>query len=589
MNLDFLATWIASNWLTIFVVLSTVAGLYLAYLAIRKPRWKKYRCRVLPYGRIFREKEYGHDPKTFLTNVGSLDRNFRTLRDWHAGKTKPLLVKGATGVGKSRLVAEFLRELGFWERLRRRVLMPTLNDVREKLPPRFAKGCILFLNDLHEYRDPVVDSGLVDSRLIQFMQNKRPKVIATIPSEVYDPSWSVLQSYLWDEVKVEQWTEDEGRRLAKARNIAFDATGFTGTPLSVIAPAAEIRRRFDLLPKDRKAVLEALKVVKAHLGCYASCELASSLTVPSGKFDNYAFTDITLRQELWCKTDNSTAMLADGVDDYIRYEVSIGDAYGLQDILMRNERAVKGRDEYLFYLGNRFSKLGDFDRALACYDRSKDLSPTNPSPWVNRALVLTALGRIKDALDSYHQAKRLFKRHGNQSGIAAILHQLGTIEQRRGNYPDAIELFNESIETWRAVKNDLGAAMALHHLGMIEGAKKDYRLARRFYNLSLEIKRELGARPEMAVTLSNLATIELKEGNLKEAKRLFDESLDILKESGDLVGMANALHQLALIEQEKGNHPEAKRLYNQSLEIKRELETTKKPLERVKKQKSEQS
>ena len=73
-----------------------------------------------------REKEYGHDPKTFLTNVGSLDRDFRTLRDWHAGKTKPLLVKGATGVGKSRLVAEFLRDLGFWERIRRRVLMPTL-------------------------------------------------------------------------------------------------------------------------------------------------------------------------------------------------------------------------------------------------------------------------------------------------------------------------------------------------------------------------------------------------------------------------------------------------------------------------------
>ena len=91
----------------------------------------------------------------------------------------------------------------------------------------------------------------------------------------------------------------------------------------------------------------------------------------------------------------------------------------------------------------------------------------------------------------------------------------------------------------------------------------------------------------MAVTLSNLAKIELDEGNLKEANLLYRESLDILKESGDLVGMANALHQLAIIEQEKGNHPEAKRLYDQSLEIKRELETTKKSLERVKKLKQE--
>ena len=358
--------------------------------------------------------------------------------------------------------------------------MPTVDDVREKIPPRLAKGCILFLNDLHEHRDPVGDS-----RLIQFIQDKRFRVVATIPNEVYDPSWSVLQSYLWEKMKVEQWTEKEGRRLAETRNIAFDAAGFTGTPLSVIAPAAEIRRRFDLLPPDRKAVLEALKVIKAHLGCFATCELASALTVPSGKFDKYAFTDITVRQELRCQTDDSTAMLADGVDDFIRYDVSIGDAYDLQVVLMCDERPLKDRDKYLFYMGNRFSKLGDYDRSLKCYDRSKDLDPANPSPWFNRALALTALGKIEDALDSYHQAKKLFKRQGDQSGTAATLHQLGTIEQGRGNYPDAIELYNESLEIWRTVNNHLGRAMVLHHLGMIEQAKRNYPGARSFYNLSL--------------------------------------------------------------------------------------------------------
>jgi len=444
--------------------------------------------------------------------------------------------------------------------------MPTADDVREKMPPRLAKGCILFLNDLHEYRDPVGDS-----RLIQFIQDKRLKVVATIPNEVYDPSWSVLQSYLWEEMKVEQWTEKEGRRLAETRNIAFDAAGFTGTPLSVIAPAAETRRRFDLLPSDRKAVLEALKVIKTHLSCFATCELASALTVPSGKFDEYAFTDISMRQQLWCKTDDSTAMLADGVDDFIRYDVSIGDAYGLQVVLMCDENPLKGRDKYLFGLGNRFLKLGDYSRSLECYDRSKDLSPTNPSPWFNRALVLTALGRIKDALDSYHQAKKLFKRQGNQSGMAATLHQLGTIEQGRGNYPDAIELYNESLETWRTVNNDLGIAMALHNLGMIEQAKRNYPGARSFYNLSLGIKRKLGARSEMAVTLYNLARIELNEGGLDKAKLLCDESLDILKESGDSVGIANTLHLLYEIEDRKGNYVEAKKFHDQSLEIKRKL------------------
>ena len=346
MSLESQWAWITSNWYVAFFVLTTLASLCLAYLKIRKPRWRKYRCLGLPYERIFRGKEYGHDPKTFVTDVGSLDRNFGTLQDWHAGKTKPLLVKGATGVGKSRLVSEFLGQLRFWKRLRMRILMPTVDDMREKIPPRFAKWCILFLNDLHEYRDPAGDS-----RLIQFIQDRRFKVIATIPDELYDPSWSVLQSHLWEEMKVELWTEKEGRKLAETRNIAFDADAFTGTPLSVIAPAAETRRHFDLLPTDRKAVLEALKIIKMHLGCYATYELASTLTVPSGKFDKYAFTDITVRQELWCKTDDSTAMLADGVDDFIRYDVSLVDAYGLQAVLMCDEMPIKGREKYLFYLG----------------------------------------------------------------------------------------------------------------------------------------------------------------------------------------------------------------------------------------------
>jgi tetratricopeptide (TPR) repeat protein len=388
---------------------------------------------------------------------------------------------------------------------------------------------------------------------------------------MYDPSWSVLQSHLWEEMKIERWTEKEGRKLAEIRNIAFDADSFLGTPLSVIAPAVEIKRHFDLLPTDRKAVLEALKVIKTHLGCFASFELASALTVPSGKFDRYAFTDITVRQGLWCKTDDSTAMLADGVDDFIRYDVSRGDANGLQAVLMRDEMSVKDREKYLFYLGHRFFRLGDLDRSLKCYDRSKDLKPTNPAPWFNRAQILTLLGKIMDAQKSYYKAKKLFKKHGNKTGIAATLHELGTIEQKRGNFPNAIEILNESIEKWREVSNDLGIAMELHHLGIIEMAKHNYPLAKKFYHLSLEKKRKVGARSEMAVTLYNLARIDVDEGDLPEAKLLCGESLEILKESGDIVGIRNALLLLSEIEYKKGNDVEAKKLYNQSLEITRNL------------------
>jgi hypothetical protein len=563
--------WVISNWLAVLRVLATIVfGLLttiLGYLAIRKPRWRKYRCRCLPYERIFREKEYGYDPKTFLTDVGSLERNFKTLQDWHAGKTKPLLVRGAIGSGKSRLASEFIGRLSLRERVRTTILMPTVNDMREKMPPRFLNGCILFLNDLHEFRGAVDDS-----RLIQLLLDKKTKILATIPDEGYDPSWPVLQSHYWQEMKVEHWTEREGRRLAEVKNIRFDTTDFTGTPLSVIAPAAEIRRQFDSLPRNRKAVLEALKVIRTHLGCFATCELASALTVPSGRFDEQAFTDIIAIRKLWCKTDGPTAILADGMDDFVKYEVSRRDAYGLQIVLTRSERPITRREAYLFYLGFRFSRLGDYNRSLECYDQSKDLNPTNPATWFNRGLVLIILGRIEDAKTSYNKAKELFEKRGIKLGIVATLFQLGTIAQNRPDPSEAVKLFNESLSIYRAVNDKMGEAIVIHHLGMIEQAKHHYPEARELYNQSLKIKRKLGYRPVMSVTLFNLAKIEVDEfGDLDKARVLSDECLEISKESGDWLGVANTLDQLYRIEYWKSNYVEAKKFYDQSQEIKRKL------------------
>jgi len=443
--------------------------------------------------------------------------------------------------------------------------MPTVDDLREKIPPRRANGCILFLDDLHQYRD-------FDSTLTELLQDNRFKVVATISSEKYDPNWPVLQSYLWEEMKVEQWTEPQGKRLAKTMNIAFDTAGFTGTPLSVIAPTTEIKRRFDLLPPYKKAVLEALKVIKTHLGCYASYDLASALTVPSGKFDESAFIDLTSIQKFWCKTDDSTAILADGVDESIRYDVTIGDAYGLQAVLMRGEKPIKGREMYLFHLGRRFLQLGDCDRSLKCHDRSKELDPTKPAPWFNRARPLVALNRIEDAQDSLQQAKKLFKKRGSQSGVAMALHELGTISMNKRDYSEATRLYSESLKISQSISFQLQVSFSLHHLGMVNQRMHRYPEAREFYKRSLEVKRKLGARREMAVTLFNLATIELNEGNdLDEAKRLYDESLAILRESGDLVGIANALCQLYKVEYRRGNLREAKRLYDESMEIRRRL------------------
>jgi tetratricopeptide (TPR) repeat protein len=529
LDFGFLQAWSVSNWISFLEVIgafASIIGLPLAYLAIRKPRWRKYRCRGLPYERIFRRGDYGYNPQMFLNDVGSVDLALRELSIWYADGRKPLLLRGVTGVGKSRLVTEFIGGLGFWHRLRTRVLVPTPHEFNEKFPPLLPGRYILFLNDLHEF------SGVPDDKLRFYAEDRRFRVVATIPSEKYDIDWSVLSGSIWRKVEVEKWEPEEGRRLAETSKTFFQLDSFTGTPLSVIAPAAEIRQSYELLARDRKAVLEALKIVKAHLGCFVDYELLSMVPVRSGKFDKTAFTDIVAKQRFWCKIDDSTAMLADGMEEFVEYAVSIDDAYKLEAVLMHEEGSLRNRDIYLLYLGNFFFlRMGESEKALKCYDLSEQLGPQSPLPSLLRGNALRVLGRLEEALDSCGRAMRLFQKLGDQFGIVTCLDQLAGVEEERGNYDEACKLCNGS----------------------------------------LMINRKLGDQSGIAKSLDRLATIEYSRGNYDESSGLCNESLMINRKLGDQSGIASNLLQLAMIEEHKGNYDEASKLYNESLTINRKL------------------
>jgi hypothetical protein len=334
LDLEWLLSWITSNWLTVFGVLATIAGLFLGYLAIRKPRWRKYRCRALPYARIFRGEEYGYNPRTFLKDVRTVDFALGKLETWYKGDSKPLLLKGVTGAGKSRLATEFIGRLGVRGRIWRRVLMPTPYEMSDKFPPIFTNRCILFLNDLHEFRGAVPDS-----KLSFYIENKKLKVVATIPTEKYDPNWEVLSRFTWHEVSLEAWASEEGRRLAEMSSVMFDLRTFRGTPLSVLAPNAELRRSYEVLSSGEKAVLRALKLIKIHLGCYADYELISTIQSPEDNFNRSDFLNVVSRGGFWCKTYDSRYLLADGLEECIPYDVSVQDAYRLQAVLAKEDSA----------------------------------------------------------------------------------------------------------------------------------------------------------------------------------------------------------------------------------------------------------
>jgi hypothetical protein len=323
---------IRTNWLTILTALAALASIATFVLGRRRPRWRKYRCRGLPYERIFRGKEYGYDPKRFLEDVQSVDTALKEVGTWYAQSTKPLLITGVIGVGKSRLTTEFIGRLSWRNRLLTRVLMPTPHELNEMFPPFFTRRCILFLSDLHEFRDKVNDS-----KLEFYIKSDRFRVVATMPTEKYDPSWGLVSGFTWQEVRVQNWTPQDGTKLAQIKGIKFTPTEFNGTPLSILAPDAQLKRSYDLLSPAGKSILRALKIIKAHLGCYADYDLVSALQSSENRFEYEDFLDIISKNGFWCRTDDSKYMLADGLENFVQYDVSMNDAYRLQLVLMSGE------------------------------------------------------------------------------------------------------------------------------------------------------------------------------------------------------------------------------------------------------------
>ena len=57
--------------------------------------------------------------------------------------------------------------------------------------------------------------------------------------------------------------------------------------------------------------------------------------------------------------------------------------------------------EILFHQGTAHSRMGDFETALALYQKAEKLAPENPRLWLNKAIVYDSLERYGQAVEHY--------------------------------------------------------------------------------------------------------------------------------------------------------------------------------------------
>lgn len=235
-----------------------------------------------------------------------------------------------------------------------------------------------------------------------------------------------------------------------------------------------------------------------------------------------------------------------------------GDWFGAQNLSLaeKQERVESIR-----------SLLADYESLPA---EKRDLS-TEMSLHFRLGTLLSVVGQNDEALAESSASLRIAEDLGDRAGVAASLHQIGMIRQKRGEYDAALELYERSLKIVEEIGDREGVASSLHQIGMIHQDRGEYEAALKLYERSLQIAEELGHQAGVAASIHQTAIVHQERGEYEAALELYERSLKIREELGDPSGVAGSLHQIAIIHEYRGEYEAALDLYKQSLNIKLEL------------------
>lgn len=114
----------------------------------------------------------------------------------------------------------------------------------------------------------------------------------------------------------------------------------------------------------------------------------------------------------------------------------------LKDYVFVTENLHSKNEKIWSNLGNLYGLRKEFDKSLNAYSRAIEISPTNSSTYLNRAITYSMMGQYEKALPDYDKSIELAPAEAlTYKNRAYTLLQLGHHERSIADYDKAIELF----------------------------------------------------------------------------------------------------------------------------------------------------
>lgn len=190
------------------------------------------------------------------------------------------------------------------------------------------------------------------------------------------------------------------------------------------------------------------------------------------------------------------------------------------------------------------------------------------------------LGNLDQAGAFLSQSLELDKKNDQKSGTAAILQQLGRIENERGHSHRALELEDEALKEFLTVYQDskkkkdkdllLWIAGCYQNKGLIYEALGDVGQVESNYLRSLEWHRKAGYKLDLGKLLFLIARLKYREAQYDEGTPYLDEAIEIYTEIQNLPLLIRCLDMRGRVFYTLGQTDDAIAIFEATLKLARE-------------------